>query len=606
MKSAFRFWRAALAAVTRSHGIRQVVAITGLLLGMSKTPTHAQWQQQSIALRPGWNAVFLEVQPAVEDCDAVFTGMPIDSVWDFNRVVDLPQFVQDPTTLVPGAPGWLTWFPPNHPLAGQGSLFTLRDGRPYLVKVATNAAPFTWTIVGRPSLRPSSWAAGGMNLAGFHVGSIGPSFQTLFAGEAGLVSQPVYSLDAAGVWRRILDLANTRVRANESYWIRCTAPAQRSGTILVDPGSRQGMEFASGQTEQLLRIRNTSAGARTITLRLLTSATPPPGQAPSAGPVPLQYWRSDYAATNFEWAAFPPTLAYTALPSGQEWHVRLGAKLTDIPVSPGARYQSVLEVVDDAGTRWLVPLSARPPGDSSPAGFAAASVASSFSGIWVGDAVLNAVSQPARPSNPHAPRPAGQFTFRLILHVDGNGTARLLQSIYLVRKPAVLAPDPGNPEFNREAEPARVLALTDESLIPSLVGSGEIAGRRISSTAFGFKDPVVLSGGAFGAGAISGTVPLDFNHPLNPFKHRHHPDHNNLDERFENTLPEGRESFAVTRNITLSFGSTDPLGLHPPGWGQSELGGAYTETLTGLHRHPLHVAGTFRLVRVAMAPVLNQ
>jgi hypothetical protein len=326
--------------------------------------------------------------------------------------------------------------------------------------------------------------------------------------------------------------------------------------------------------------------------------------------VPLQYWRSDFANTNFGWFTFPPVLSYTALPAGQEWLVRLGAKLPAGPIPPDTAYQSLLEITDDAGTRWLLPLSATSSGTttaSGAGGFAAAAISAvPQAGVWIGEAVLRAVSQPARVGDSTTPRPAGEFTFRLIVHVDATGATRLLQQIHLVRKPPVLGPDPENPEFNRVEVPARVLALTDENLIATLIGPGEIVGRRVSSAAFAFKDPVVLSGGAFGSGTIAGSVPLDYRHRLNPFQHRFHPDHNNLDERFEQTVAEGKESFTVTRTISLEFSSIDPLGLTPPGWGDSELGGVYRETFTGLHRSPIQVAGTFRLVRAATAPELNQ
>jgi hypothetical protein len=115
----------------------------------------------------------------------------------------------------------------------------------------------------------------------------------------------------------------------------------------------------------------------------------------------------------------------------------------------------------------------------------------------------------------------------------------------------------------------------------------------------------VLTGVGFGAGTLAASLTLDYNHPLNPFKHRFHPDHNNLDERFEQTLPEGKESFTINRTVALEFTDTDPLGLNPPGWGDTELGGSYGETMTGLHRSPIHISGTFRLVRVARVGALN-
>ncbi|MBK8002283.1 MAG: hypothetical protein IPK15_27235 [Verrucomicrobia bacterium] len=121
---------------------------------------HAQWTQQTITLRAGWNAVFLNVLPEPADCDSLFAGLPVESVWDFNPTVDSPQFVQDPSTLIPGLPNWLTWFPPASPQGGVRNLFLLRDARGYLIKVADGSAPISWTITGRPSLRPLTWRPG--------------------------------------------------------------------------------------------------------------------------------------------------------------------------------------------------------------------------------------------------------------------------------------------------------------------------------------------------------------------------------------------------------------------------------------------------------------
>jgi hypothetical protein len=143
-------------------------------------------------------------------------------------------------------------------------------------------------------------------------------------------------------------------------------------------------------------------------------------------------------------------------------------------------------------------------------------------------------------------------------------------------------------------------------LIPQIIGDTEIIGRRASSAAFGFTQPVALAGGEFGTGTLTNKLTLDYNHPLNPFRHVYHPDHNNLDERFEQTLPEGKESFSVTRSLRLEFTTTDPLGLNPPGWRDTEVGGMYRETISGLHRSAINVSGNFRLVRVLTTAALNE
>jgi hypothetical protein len=70
-------------------------------LGVLAGDAQAQWVQQQIVLKPGWNAVFLEVDPTPRECDSLFASLPIESVWDWNRTADSAQFVQDPSTLIP-------------------------------------------------------------------------------------------------------------------------------------------------------------------------------------------------------------------------------------------------------------------------------------------------------------------------------------------------------------------------------------------------------------------------------------------------------------------------------------------------------------------------
>jgi hypothetical protein len=109
----------------------------------------------------------------------------------------------------------------------------------------------------------------------------------------------------------------------------------------------------------------------------------------------------------------------------------------------------------------------------------------------------------------------------------------------------------------------------------------------------------------FGANTLTAEIELEHDDPENPFQHRYHPDHDNLDERFEQAVPEGQESFAVTRTVTLQFTTSDPDDLAQPGWGDLHLGGEYRERIEGLHRHPLFLSGTFRLQRASRIALLN-
>jgi hypothetical protein len=127
-------------------------------------------------------------------------------------------------------------------------------------------------------------------------------------------------------------------------------------------------------------------------------------------------------------------------------------------------------------------------------------------------------------------------------------------------------------------------------------------GRRFSTSAFGFRSPRDMS---ISGDTLSCVITLDYDDPVNPFKHLYHPDHDNMDERFEEKLPEGVESLTVTRQIQLQFTASDPEGLLLAGWGDNQVGGIYQETVAGLHRATIYASGWFRLHRASSTPVLD-
>ena len=94
--------------------IRRAACLLPVLLAALPWPALAQWTNQTIVLRPGWNSVFLEIQPEPRECDAVFAGVPLESVWAWNRRFSPIQFIQDPADLLPGQPDWLTYLPTSH------------------------------------------------------------------------------------------------------------------------------------------------------------------------------------------------------------------------------------------------------------------------------------------------------------------------------------------------------------------------------------------------------------------------------------------------------------------------------------------------------------
>ncbi len=597
--------------------------LAGLLAHATPTAT------QSLTLNPGWNAVHFEVVPADADLDAVFAGVPLDSVWAYGNGLGTPDFIQEVTEQSLAKAGWFSWVPTNRVDAFQNNLFQVQVNRAYLIKY-TGAAPATLTFTGTPTTRTQPWLPDAFNFRGLPVDpAIPPTFDSFFSpspahypsGTLGLI----YRLDSAGVWQRVAK--TDLVRNGVAYWIYCKGGSDYVAPFVARPEIGDGLDFSVGVDELELNLKNLGSVARNVTVTDLG--------APAPSPLSYAERQDDL------------TLVWQALPS--PW-VRSVAAGTTLTVRTGARradmtddlFETVLEVTDGLGTRQLFPVSvARIPavaavatgnrGRARPAGIQTAAVpeAITHAGLWVGTATVNAVSEAhsgplttnvvmgytieletnavsqlvttnripnsvTRTSPSMAPTPTGSpFNLRLLLHVDGTGQARLLKEVIEMWKNGTTTNDAaGNTSV---ATPGRYVLLTDDTLIGQYTGvtgrDGVPVGRRLSTAGFDFPDNELPLSGDFAIGSsVVGTNVMSETFARNPFKHRYHPDH--------------QTGFDIRRVIGLDFAAA-PTNA-PPGYGERVLDGVYHETVTGLHRTNIVVSGTFRLNRISATAVLNQ
>jgi hypothetical protein len=302
------------------------------------------------------------------------------------------------------------------------------------------------------------------------------------------------------------------------------------------------------------------------------------------------------------------------IPAGGKWSVRLAVRRPDMQAPPAGAtnvlYQSLLQVADGAGALQLVPVTASGMQTAGPSSV-------SHPGLWVGTATINQVSQGSDGDNPVPTNTASAFQFRLIVHQGTNGSANLLQHVYVAFKSGS-----GTNQFGTNVPGNYVLLTGDPRPYSNLY---DVIIRRFASAAFGFATNVLMTPinanfGADGA-ALSAAVILGYDDPTNPFKHLYHPDHDNKDDSYSplatvtNTVagypivsiadPSSRESFSVLRLIQLQFSGTDPDHLSLPGWQDTMVGGQYSETIYGVHRFPIKIQGTFRLHLAVSTPVLN-
>ncbi len=417
-----------------SHRSCVASAAVALFLAASFS-TSAQWATQTLSLRQGWTAVFLEVQPNPGDCDTIFAGKPIESVWFWNNSFSTVQYIADPNSLLPGQPDWLAWLPPTSTNRLAANLFSLLGGRPYLIKATV---PTTLTVRGQPLIRSMDWRADSFNLAGFYVSSNSPpTFQSFFAPSPAHTGQPVFRLNASGAWAQVISPSSTSLSPGESFWVHCAGASSYPGFFKITFEQGRSLDYGRTLIEQTLRIKNTSSNTTAYTLKPIASGSPPDTSFPAlAGPVPLSYWRMDLASNLVGWVNLPAQLTSPSMAPGAEWALRLAVRRADmnpftLPAGyTDALYQTLLEVTDTLGSHALVPVSAnglRSYASTSFSGPGRSLSPDPHAGMWIGSVTLSNVNQAAVSAVP-VPTDS-QFQFRLLLHVDSAGTIKLCEKV---------------------------------------------------------------------------------------------------------------------------------------------------------------------------------
>ncbi len=532
---------------------------------------------QTFTLYPGWNPVFLSVQPDPDEPAAVFEGVPVESVWAYSARLSSAEFIQDPDEGVWSQPGWHAYFPEGRPDAFLTGLHAIVGNRAYLVKLG-GTETVTWTVTGRPQVPRIRWEPDSYNLVGFPVDPEDPptlgGFLSASAAHAG---QPVYRIGEQGVW--VPMAPSDLLRAGVAYWVYCEGGSDFVSPLVVEADPGRGLDFGATVDQQVLPIRNLGDGAATVTLGTLSGGD---------GAVVHKVIGEDGLTA---WPSLPASVEVAA---GERAYVTVAVRRA---LFEGGELAEVMEVRDGRGSRWLIPLTATAPEHSS---------------LWVGSVTVTAVGE--LNADPGAPTPTGsEFSFRIIVHVDGQGQARLLKEFIRVWEDGTAEPSGENPGEMVVAEPGRTVILTDDTLIPRYQGTGlrggQAVGRRVSTAAYDFAgNTLPMTGGVGPGGTLECVIEVPSDLPTNPFRHKYHPDHDNLDEQRREFVP---EAYAVTRRIQLRFTQDDPerpapSSPNPPGWGYSVVGGVYRETLSGLHRRDITVEGTFRLQLASMNDELNQ
>lgn len=620
---------------------RLLAALIGLgLFGLFAPHARAQWITQTNYLKPGWNGVYLHVNPHHDTLSAI-AGLsgPIEEIWYWdvaksrNRIIDSPQEGEVPSQ-------WTIWYRTNgatdRMLTGNGA---------YLVRVS-GTAPHVWRVTGKPVTPTYQWTLSGLNFIGFPTPpNAPPNFESflqpapeLLVGSDRLFRYQGGELGPTNPVRIVRLLAPTiPVERDEAYWARAgTTYLQYFGPFRIEGTDTAGIQFGAKSGQARFRLRNQVTNDITVSLQLLTSEPHPSnGSTPTVPPLLLRGSINTatltYSYTNLNTA--PQRLTLTGKGQvGSEVEVVVGLNRSAMAGPPGTLFAGVLRLTDSLGF--------------SQVDMAVSAERESTAGLWVGKASVSQVSHYLKnyakatnaaemtqvlarlqleegangyhyrrdpntgyllafggpdqkkgayvldgPAKVDMGTVAAPFPLRLIVHNDGS-LAQLLQKVYhgigqasnlvLTTRENLLLP-------TRLAEARRIVAahlpITGDSSWP-LVGEMRPGQTMLATNRLAYDD-----------------------HASNPFLHTYHPDHDNLNPAFNATLAGGLESYGVTRVIALTF--TAPAGddFNSLTQGSQAMAGDYDETITlhglGSQTREYRVRGAFALKRISEIPSLT-
>lgn len=498
------------------------------------------WHKQTIPmanLQQGWQMIWLEVDPVPDDPASVLAGVDFESVWTFVPSIST------------GRSGvWVVYYT-DPQLNFLNTLAMIRGKRGYLIKI--NSVPTVdLEIVGRPILRKQDFSSQEANLFG-STSDPGnpPSFNAYFSHPNVQGKVAIFGL----VNDNLAPIASTSaISPNTAYWINLSQTLSYGGPIQLNV-ALDGIQFGiNGYSEELVLELPIKAIPQIITIKPRASEIPPPGEPKDKGGGDiswLEYLDITNSLVTNVWRAFPAGGLKLTVPADEAQAsvevraVRNGRKPADLDTSGSVAelYQGIIEITEPNGVQLLMGTGM----EIVPVG-----------GLWVGQARMLNVNVQSGIPNPSGNTEAPALAMRLILAIEDDGSAKLMNSTFI--------------ETDRDG---RIL--------------------RYHYNAVMFHEDVNLNGSIIDGHSnemLTQTMVINANHPLNPYRHRYNPEHLN--------------GYTIDRTITMRFTLEDPdplnqqLGLTAT-LGDNELVGEYTEEIKGLANEIITVTGCFKLHRLS-------
>ena len=542
--------------------------------------------EETMTLANGWNAIYLESTPTNAVCADFFAGSPVARVASYHSDAysSTRQLADEGTEIAQKPVSYHVWVPGDETAS---TMDTLVGGRVYLI-YATN----TWTkenFLGVPSAPRQTWRAtsgdaGFMNIVGVSadatvtVGAKAYFGEGPFGTSSGVAYQIGGANSAAPTFMPMTLGAKTKLQGGKAYALTATKDGDWPGVIGFSGVSSVAFgsdDFAS------VTLKNFGTTNHTFRVTIVPSA-----DATERVPPMMRKVRDEHGDES--WTNVTEDVSWDVeLAAGSLAAQKFAVKRADM--TPGVAYSAVMQIEDLGGTQMRVRIPVTV--DEKPADEAAFPI-----GLWAGYIQMEAVSSLTNATPTAA---AGKLKMNILVHVDANGGARLLQRV------AAGVDADGKMRLFKELESAKAACENP---------------RRLSSVMMSVDTPVVAASAhtTFGD-QLQFAWTVDAKARDNPFRHAWHPDHDGKTADYSGDVVSGDdlanyvnpvkpELWSVTNTLYLSWhklnNPTEDVDFeHNP---NEVTAGFATWTVGGLlSSGPIYSMGIFYLKRIAEVGVIE-
>ncbi|KPA12652.1 conserved hypothetical protein, secreted [Candidatus Magnetomorum sp. HK-1] len=302
---------------------------------------------QIFNLKSGWNAVFLEIEPADSRPDTIFINTPVIQLLTFYPKHSSISFIKDPDEIPWNKAGWNCWVQPDRPEAVLTNLYGLQAGQAYLIFCTED---FTWELTGEVKFTKRSWQPQSYNFTGFYVDPFGPpTFLQYFAGSQSALKVKIFKL-INNKWKQVLEPWIETIESGKAYWIWYEDELDYPGPMEIKIiGVENEILFLPEITELELNIINRSPDPLSFILKQVESVD-------NQTQIPLSLVKYNLTANKIKTyenlQTYEPT---TPINPGENHTLRLAIRQNDMNEDI---IRSLLMITDDIGDRFYLPIQA--------------------------------------------------------------------------------------------------------------------------------------------------------------------------------------------------------------------------------------------------------